>query len=219
MILRSTLSTRGAPYRSLCGASAVLAAGMLLTWLQISEPVSAGAENVEGHRPRQVSLGYARTLADYPLPEVTLVRMDGSRIALEEALDHDGPLLLQFIFTTCPGVCPILSASFLGLQKRLGKDLSKVRMISISIDPEHDTPRRIQEYAARFRAGSQWRFFTGRREDVVAVQKAFDAYRGNKMRHEPTTFLRGARSDRWLRLDGFPTAAQLADEVRLLLDS
>jgi protein SCO1 len=190
---------------------------MLLAWIQVSEPVVASTKSPGDHAARHTNLGYARSLAEYPLPEVTLKQMDGTKVTLEEILTSDGPILLQFIFTTCPGVCPILSASFLGLQDQLGDDLETVRLVSISIDPEIDTPQRLREYAERFRAGPRWTFLTGSQEAVTTVQKAFDAYRGNKMRHEPTTYLRGDRGDRWLRLDGFPSASQLADEVRLLL--
>jgi len=92
-------------------------------------------------------------------------------------------------------------------------------MISLSIDPEHDTPRRLRDYAEQFSAGPQWRFYTGREGDIEAIQKAFDAYRGNKMRHEPTTYIRDPSGQRWLRLDGFATASPLTEEVRLLLAS
>jgi protein SCO1/2 len=126
-------------------------------------------------------------------------------------------VLLQFIFTTCPTVCPVMSGTFSAAQEKLGADLARVRMISISIDPEQDTPERLREYARRFKAGRQWLFLTGNLDDIVAVQKSFDAYRGNKMRHEPLTFLRAAHGKTWVRLDGLMSAAQLVAEYRRLM--
>ncbi len=155
---------------------------------------------------------YTRTVGDYPLPDVALVDMDGQRVPLPAVLG-DGPVLLQFIFTTCPAVCPILSATFTGAQDRL----PGVRMVSISIDPEHDTPARLREYARRFRAGPQWRFFTGSLDDVVAVQKAFGVYRSDKMQHEPSTFLRAAQGP-WVRLTGQVGPEDLIAEIRKLSD-
>ncbi len=155
---------------------------------------------------------YVRTVGDYPLPDVTLVDMDGQRVPLPAVLG-DGPVLLQFIFTTCPAVCPILSATFTGAQDRLGG----VRMVSITIDPEHDTPGRLREYARRFRAGPQWKFFTGSLDDVVAVQKAFGVYRSDKMQHEPSTFLRAAQGP-WVRLTGQVSSEDLIAELRKLSD-
>jgi cytochrome oxidase Cu insertion factor (SCO1/SenC/PrrC family) len=154
----------------------------------------------------------ARSTGGYAIPDVTLVDMDGQRVPLRAALDQ-GPLALQFIFTTCPTVCPLLSSTFAEVQVRL----PGVRMVSISIDPEHDTPGRLREYARRFRAGPQWQFLTGSLEDVIAVQKAFGVYRADKMQHEPATFVRAAQGP-WVRLAGDAGADDLVAELRGLSD-
>jgi cytochrome oxidase Cu insertion factor (SCO1/SenC/PrrC family) len=155
---------------------------------------------------------YVRSVADHALPDVILVDMDGQRVPLPQVFG-DGPVLLQFIFTTCPTVCPILSSTLAGAQDRL----PNVRMVSITIDPEHDTPGRLREYARRFRSGPQWKFFTGSLDDVVAVQKAFGVYRSDKMQHEPSTFLRAAPGP-WVRLTGDVGADDLVAELRGLTD-
>ncbi|HEX6862854.1 MAG TPA: SCO family protein [Thermoanaerobaculia bacterium] len=165
-----------------------------------------------GHEHHDAPDRYTRSVAEHALPDVTLVDMDGQRVPLPAVLG-DGPVLLQFIFTTCPTVCPILSSTFAGAQDRL----PDVRMVSITIDPEHDTPGRLREYARRFRAGPQWKFFTGSLDDVVAVQKAFGVYRSDKMQHEPSTFLRAAPGP-WVRLTGHAGADDLVAELRGLAD-
>jgi cytochrome oxidase Cu insertion factor (SCO1/SenC/PrrC family)/cytochrome c553 len=155
---------------------------------------------------------YTRSWGDYEPPDVTLVDAGGAPVPLRAELDRPGPVLLQFIFTTCSTVCPVLGATFAAAQDGLPAD---ARLLSISIDPEQDTPARLAEHAARLRAGSRWRFLTGRGADVIAVEKAFDAYAGDdKMRHLPLTFLRAAPGGRWLRLDGFPRPADLGSELR-----
>ena len=88
------------------------------------------------------------------------------------------------------------------------------RMVSLSIDPEHDTPARLSAYAQQYGAGPQWSFYTGTVEASIAVQKALDAYRGDKMNHSPLTLLRAAPGTRWVRLDGFATPDELLREVR-----
>lgn len=160
---------------------------------------------------------YTRTVAHYETPDVTLVAMDGTKTALASALNHDGPVMLQFIFTTCPTICPVMTSTLSAAQDRLDADLGKVRMISISIDPEHDTPERLRAYARKFKAGKEWLFLTGSIGDIEAVQKAFDAYRGNKMRHEPLTFVRATKTGPWLRFDGLMSATQLVAEYKLLV--
>lgn len=194
-----------------------MSAFLFASWTQVNDRVLAAPEEDEhAHHQGPTHQGYTRSLERYHLPTVSLVGMDGGEVPLAEALDHPGPLLLQFIFTTCPGVCPALSAIFTGTLHQLGEEAEGARFVSISIDPEHDTPQRLRDYAHRFDAGRQWQFFTGSLEDVVAVQKAFAAYHGNKMRHEPVTFLRPSPGDEWIRFDGFPRAADLAHEVRRL---
>jgi protein SCO1/2 len=157
---------------------------------------------------------YDRSLRSYRIPDVTLLDMTGARVALASALAGDTPVFLNFIFTSCTSICPVMSATFAEVQRQLGTDGRRVRMISISIDPEHDNPQRLSAFARKHGAGPDWRFLTGSSGDIVTVQSAFDAYRGNKMGHAPTTFLRASSADRWVRIDGLASAADLVAEYR-----
>jgi protein SCO1 len=160
---------------------------------------------------------YRRSVASYELPNVTLVDMTGAAVPLGAAFSHREPLLVQFIFTTCSTICPVMSGLFAAVQDQCRAELAQFQLFSIAIDPEYDTPKRLQEYARQFKAGPHWRFLTGKRADIVAVQKAFDAYRGNKMRHEPITYLRASPDAPWVRLDGLMSAAELVAECHLLI--
>jgi protein SCO1/2 len=185
---------------------------------QQQQPPPAHEGHVHKQPPPQATTRerFTRTTEVYVPPDVTLMDASGAEVRLASALGHEGPILLQFIFTTCPTICPVMSATFSAAQEKFGPDLDRVRMISITIDPEQDTPARLGEYARKFKARRQWLFLTGKMESVIAVQKAFDAYRGNKMRHEPLTFLRAGPGQPWVRLDGLLSAAQLFDEYQKL---
>ena len=158
-----------------------------------------------------------RTSADYKLPTVSLVRDDGKAISFPQAIDDGRPVVLNFVFTTCGTICPVMSQMFSQLQDRLGADRDKVHLVSISIDPEQDRPARLVEYAKKFHAGPSWRHYTGTTQASLTVQRAFDAYRGDKMNHTPVTYLRARPGGRWVRLDGFATPDELEREVRTLL--
>lgn len=145
----------------------------------------------------------------HSIPEVQLVRQDERRVSLPQELDDGRPLFVNFIFTSCPGICPLMSESFRQLQDHLGADRTKVHMVSISIDPEQDTPARLREYAERFGAGAQWNHYTGTVDASLAVQRAFGVYNGDKMSHAPITFFRAAPGQPWTELKGFATAADL----------
>jgi len=160
---------------------------------------------------------WKKTMARYRIPDVALIRADGAKVSLRSEVDDGKPVILNFIFTSCAAVCPVMSQIFLQIQSRLGEERSHVHMISISIDPEQDTPARLKEYAKKWNAGPQWSFYTGTLEATVAVQRAFDAYRGDKMNHAPVTFLRVAPEKPWTRLEGFAKADDVIKEFRLQL--
>jgi cytochrome oxidase Cu insertion factor (SCO1/SenC/PrrC family) len=181
-------------------------------------PPSGAAEPSPAPTDDQGNLKRAtRTTATYKIPSVHLVREDGTTVSLPEEIDDGKPVVLTFIFTSCATICPVMSSLFSQLQDRLGADRSKVHMASISIDPERDRPERLAEYAKRYHAGPQWHYYTGTVEASLAVQRAFDTYRGDKMNHAPVTFVRARSGSSWLRIDGYPTPDELAGEVRSVL--
>jgi protein SCO1/2 len=180
--------------------------------------VQAGGDDPHAHhRAMMQKTGYQRSEHHYRLPEdLRLVDMTGRQSNLGQELNADRPVMVNFIFTTCTTICPVMSATFAQVQQQLGPEAELLRMISISIDPEHDTPQRLAEYAQRFKAGPQWHFYTGDPNDIIAIQKAFDVYRGSKMSHEPTTLLRRSDADPWIRIDGLASAGDIVAEYHNL---
>jgi len=165
---------------------------------------------------RAVSKGLKVSTVDIAVPALTLVRDDGKKVSLPHELDDGRPVVLNFIYTTCPGICPVMSQVFSQFQERLGANRDKVHMVSISIDPEQDTPVRLREYAGRFSAGPQWQHYGGTVAASIAAQKAFNAYRGDKMGHDPLTLMRGAPGKPWVRIDGFASADDLLAQFSAL---
>jgi cytochrome oxidase Cu insertion factor (SCO1/SenC/PrrC family) len=173
--------------------------------------VAAAVANGQAPQP-----SYARTLGTYIPPKVRLTSSEGSDVVLSELLAEDSPVLLQFIFTSCATICPLLSATFARGQDPLTSTHEGYRMLSISIDPEYDTPKRLADYAKRNNAGDNWTFLTGSRGDIGKVMRAFDVlYQGdNKMYHQPYTFLRARADAPWVRIDGILTVGELVKEYR-----
>ena len=159
--------------------------------------------------------GYMRTFANYTIPDVKLLDANGAGVPLRTRL-ADKPVILNFIFTSCGAICPVMSKTFSQVQAALGSERDAVRMVSISIDPEEDTPAALKAYAGKYGAGPQWQMLTGSADDSIAVQRAFDVYRGNKMNHQPATFLRANPGKPWVRLDGFASAADILREYHQL---
>jgi len=153
----------------------------------------------------------------YQVPPVRLVRDDGRSVLLSDEMSDGRAVFLNFIFTTCTSVCPLSSKTFADFERALGKERARVHLISISIDPEQDTPARLREYARQFHAGPEWQHYTGTLAASVAAQKAFGTFRGAKMDHTPVTLVRVSPDRPWVRVDGFMTAAELLQLYRDLL--
>jgi protein SCO1/2 len=172
----------------------------------------------EGDGPPDAEASRAlRSMREYAVPAVRLVRADGKAVSLPAEMNDGRPVFLNFIFTTCTDICPMMSAVFSQFQRRLGAEAGKVHLMSISIDPEQDTPARLAAYARRFHAGPEWQHYTGTREASIAAQRAFDVYRGDKMSHTVVTLMRAAPGKPWLRIDGFVTPEELVREYRKIL--
>ena len=157
---------------------------------------------------------YKRTVETYTLPDVVLVSQTGARTRLPALVDTDKPILLNFAFSTCTTICPVMSAGFANLQRKLGPEAAGVRLISISIDPENDTPETLKSYLERYGAKPGWDFYTGRRDDILAVMKAFNAAVSDKMQHQPLTFLKVPGDPRWVRIYGLVGTSDLLSEYR-----
>jgi protein SCO1/2 len=107
-----------------------------------------------------------------PLPEMltigrfALTDQDGRTFGTEDL--HGKVWVADFVFTSCPDVCPVLTSQMANLARRV--DGEDVRFVSITVDPATDTPDKLREYAARFHADTtRWRFLTGSPDDVRAV--------------------------------------------------
>ena len=97
-----------------------------------------------------------------PIGEFTLIAQDGSELGSDDL--RGKVYVADFIFTTCPSICPVLSTQMANLHRRI--DDPDVRFLSITVDPEHDTPEVMREYAARYRPDSRWSFLSGDPTDV-----------------------------------------------------
>ena len=100
------------------------------------------------------------------LTDTTLVDQNGDKVSLASLKGK--PLIVDFIYTSCPGPCLMETAKLANVALRLGPDLgSKVTIVSISVDPEHDGPKQLLEYSRQQGADEKgWYFLTGGPGDI-----------------------------------------------------
>ena len=162
---------------------------------------------------------YKITNTHYPIPPANFISNKGQHVKIDELLSSPRPVMLQFIYTTCTTICPVLSATFSQAQDRLNKIDENFLLISVSIDPEHDNVQKISDYAKRHNATHNWIFLTGDNDATRKLLKAFDVlYPGsNKMNHQSTIFLRMRPDAPWRRIEGFLSADELIAEFTELI--
>jgi protein SCO1/2 len=111
-----------------------------------------------------------------PAPAFELTTQDGRRLALNEL--RGKVVVVTFIYASCADACPLLTAKMAGLQDALGIDFGpKVFFVSITVDPEHDTPEVLTNYARAHSANlSGWAFLTGTPDEIRAVARQYGIY-------------------------------------------
>jgi len=146
--------------------------------------------------------GYTKTIVKYEVPDVTLINQDGAKVRIKELLLSDKPVLVDFIFTTCTTICPVLSANYNNFQRQGEAKTGHYRLISISVDPENDTPKAMKCYLGRYQAKPGWDFLTVSQSDIDKVLIAMNAKTTNKMDHYPLILIKSPSQESWARING-----------------
>jgi protein SCO1/2 len=121
--------------------------------------------------PKKGEIG--RKAVQTVVPDFTLVDQDGKPFRFSEA--RGNLILLTFVFTTCPDLCPLLTAKFAAIQRALEKQKrNDYLLLSMTTDPDRDSPAALKSYADRYKADfRRWLFLTGSRGQL---KKAWDEF-------------------------------------------
>jgi protein SCO1 len=181
---------------------------------RVLSAVLAGVLVTAAHADSAASPGVRRTEQTYQVPAVKLLAADGRPRLLRPLLDDGRPVVMTFMYSSCTTVCPVTSQVIDEFVRALGSEARQVNVVSVSIDPDHDTATRLAEHARS--RGATGAFLTGDPQSAETVQRAFGAWRGDKMNHDPVVFLRAPASPVWVRLEGLVSPQRLLDEYRRL---
>ena len=170
-----------------------------------NESRKAGDREAAG-RPAQVDIA-----------DVELLDQDGRKVRFKTDVIGDRLVVADVIYTTCPVVCPILSAIFVGLQEPLGDRLGKeVFLVSVSVDPVTDIPPRLKEYAERLDARPGWIFLTGDPRNVTKALKGIGGYAPDFSQHPVMILVGDGRTGEWTKFYGFPSPDRILEKVNEL---
>jgi cytochrome oxidase Cu insertion factor (SCO1/SenC/PrrC family) len=177
-------------------------------------------EKVAGPAP-QAAAGREMTLAEASagyFPNVELLTQDNQPVRFYDGLLKGKVVLINFMFTTCPGVCPPMTANLAKVQSYLGDRVGKeVVIISVSVDPAVDTPAALKKYADMFKARPGWYFLTGKKENVDRVLSKLGGYVADRTQHSSVLIIGNEATGDWTKASAMASPAQIAEAVLELL--
>ena len=151
------------------------------------------------------------------LLDLTLVNQHGKEVKFVSDVIGDNIVVMDFVYTSCTTVCPVLSAVFGQVQNKLGDQLGKdVTLVSVSVDPVRDTPQRLKAYAAKHDAEPGWIWLTGPKTTMDEVLDGLGAYSPNFENHPAMVLVGDGRTGEWSRFFGFPSPDRLVEQVNTL---
>jgi protein SCO1 len=169
---------------------AVIAALILTGILLLTGSTPAAADN-------------SRYGANY-FPNVILTTQDGQKVHFYDDVLKGKSVVIDLIYTTCGYACPLETARLVQVQNMLGDRVGKdIFFYSITIDPEHDTPKVLKAYAEKYHVGPGWTFLTGKKSDIELVGRKLglwsDPDPNNPDGHTPSVLIGNEPGGQWMR--------------------
>ena len=147
------------------------------------------------------------------IPDIQGYDQSGKRIRFYTDLVKGKTVAINFIFTTCTAICPPLTATFRRVQQDLAERLPQVGLISVSVDPTVDTPERLRDFAAKFKAAPGWTFVTGEQAEIDRLLKALGVAVADKNDHTPMILIGNDAAGYWTRAYGLSSPTSLAQTI------
>ena len=165
----------------------------------------------------------ARWGAGY-FPNVSLTTQDGVPVRFYDDVIKGKIVAIDLIYTTCKYACPLETARLSQVAKLLGDRMGRdVFFYSITIDPDHDTPAVLKEYAAKYQAGPGWTFLTGTPQDIELISRKLGLYSepnpSNPDGHTPMLVIGNEETGQWMRNSALDNPKFLARTIGDWLNS
>jgi protein SCO1 len=203
--------------------TAVVGAGALAGTIPVlgqeATPKDKQRYNFKNSSPREL-------LQRRHLPNVQLVTQDGKKVRFYDDLVKDKRVVIQFMFTRCKDICPVITHHLVDVKKmldgRVGRDIF---FYSISLSPEEDSPRDLKAFAKKHGTGPGWTFLTGKPEDILQLRKSLgffykdpkeDADRNN---HSGMIMIGTEPLMRWAHCPGGSKPAWIATVIRTEMEA
>ena len=142
--------------------------------------------------------------------DVELINQDGKKVRFYSDVLKGKTVVVNAFFTTCTSVCPPMNRNMEKIQEAFGDRVGRdVFLVSITVDPEVDTPARLKEYAQKFHAGPGWIFLTGKKENLDWALYKLGQYVEKKDDHKTIFIIGNEPTGLWKKAFGMANVAEL----------
>jgi len=153
-------------------------------------------------------------LTSMEIPDTLLVDQNGNKVRLYSDLVKDKIVLVHFFFTKCSDVCPMQGRSLMKLKSRLGNRLGRdVFFISISKDPQNDTPEKLSKWGKHYDVGPGWTLVTGETPTIKKLLWDLTGEEIGQVTHESQVLIGNDRTGVWTSTDGLLLTDELVKTI------
>lgn len=151
--------------------------------------------------------------------DVELTDQDGKKVRFYSDVLKGKTVVVNAFFTSCTSVCPPMNRNMEKIQEALGDRVGRdVFLVSITVDPEVDTPTRLKEYAQKFHAGRGWIFLTGKKENLDWALYKLGQYVEKKDDHKTIFIIGNEPTGLWKKAFGMANVAELIQVVESVVN-
>ena len=161
----------------------------------------------------------AQTPAEKYFTDVELINQDGKKVRFYSDVLKGKTVIVNAFFTSCTSVCPPMNRNMEKIQEALGDRVGRdVFLVSMTVDPENDTPARMKEYAKKFHAGPGWLFLTGKKENLDWALYKLGQYVENKDDHQTVLIIGNEPTGLWKKAFGMANVTELVQVVESVVN-
>jgi len=185
---------------------------------QVSTPQTKPAAPPAPHDHSHMTSDKSSAAANY-FTDVELIDQDGKKVRFYSDVLKGKTVVVNAFFTTCTSVCPPMNRNMEKIQQALGDRVGRdVFLVSITVDPEVDTPARMKEYAKKFNAGPGWVFLTGKKENLDWALYKLGQYVEKKDDHTTIFIIGNEPTGLWKKAFGMANVAELVQVVESVVN-
>jgi len=161
----------------------------------------------------------ASSPAEKYFTDVELINQDGKKVHFYSDILKGKTVVVNAFFTSCTSVCPPMNRNMEKIQEVLGNRVGRdVFLVSMTVDPETDTPARMKEYAQKFHAGPGWIFLTGKKENLDWALYKLGQYVEHKDDHTTVLIIGNEPTGLWKKAFGMANVAELVKIVESVVN-